>query len=83
VIDEAAMANMLQAGELGGAGLDVFEHEPTINPRLLKLANVVLLPHMSSATVEARIEMGEKVMINIRTFLDGHKPPDRVIPSML
>jgi glyoxylate reductase len=83
VIDEAAMANMLQAGELGGAGLDVFEHEPTINPRLLKLRNVVLLPHMSSATVEARIEMGEKVMINIRTFLDGHKPPDRVIPSML
>jgi glyoxylate reductase len=83
VIDEAAMANMLQAGELGGAGLDVFEHEPTINPHLLKLPNVVLLPHMSSATVEARIEMGEKVMINIRTFLDGHKPPDRVIPSML
>ena len=83
VIDEASMANMLQAGELGGAGLDVFEHEPTINPRLLKLPSVVLLPHMSSATVEARIEMGEKVMINIRTFLDGHKPPDRVIPSML
>jgi glyoxylate reductase len=83
VIDEASMANMLRAGELGGAGLDVFEHEPTINPRLLKLPNVVLLPHMSSATVEARIEMGEKVMINIRTFLDGHKPPDRVIPSML
>jgi glyoxylate reductase len=83
VIDEASMADMLQAGELGGAGLDVFEHEPTINPRLLKLPNVVLLPHMSSATVEARIEMGEKVMINIRTFLDGHKPPDRVIPSML
>ncbi len=83
VIDEAAMANMLQAGELGGAGLDVFEHEPAINPHLLKLPNVVLLPHMSSATVEARIEMGEKVMINIRTFLDGHKPPDRVIPSML
>jgi glyoxylate reductase len=83
VIDEAAMANMLAAGELGGAGLDVFEHEPAINPRLLKLPNVVLLPHMSSATVEARIEMGEKVMINIRTFLDGHKPPDRVIPSML
>ncbi|HZC15693.1 MAG TPA: D-glycerate dehydrogenase, partial [Caulobacteraceae bacterium] len=81
VIDEASMANMLQAGELGGAGLDVFEHEPTINPRLLKLPSVVLLPHMSSATVEARIEMGEKVMINIRTFLDGHKPPDRVIPS--
>ena len=83
VIDEAAMANMLQAGALGGAGLDVFENEPAINPRLLGLPNVVLLPHMSSATVEARVEMGEKVMINIRTFLDGHKPPDRVLPAML
>jgi glyoxylate reductase len=83
VIDEAAMANMLIAGELGGAGLDVFEHEPAINPKLLGRPDVVLLPHMSSATVEGRIEMGEKVMINIRTFLDGHKAPDRVIPSML
>jgi glyoxylate reductase len=83
VIDEAAMANMLAAGELGGAGLDVYEHEPNINPKLLKLPNVVLLPHMSSATVEGRIDMGEKVMVNIRTFLDGHRPPDRVIPSML
>jgi glyoxylate reductase len=83
VIDEAAMADMLAAGELGGAGLDVFEHEPNINPRLLNRPNIVLLPHMSSATVEARIEMGEKVMINIRTYLDGHKPPDRVLPSML
>jgi glyoxylate reductase len=83
VIDEAAMANMLAAGELGGAGLDVYEHEPTINPKLLKLSNVVLLPHMSSATVEGRIDMGEKVIVNIRTFLDGHRPPDRVIPSML
>ena len=83
VIDEAAMANMLAAGELGGAGLDVYEHEPAINPKLLKLPNVVLLPHMSSATVEGRIDMGEKVIVNIRTFLDGHQPPDRVIPSML
>jgi glyoxylate reductase len=83
VIDEAAMANMLAAGELGGAGLDVYEHEPAVNPKLLKLPNVVLLPHMSSATVEGRIEMGEKVLVNIRTFLDGHRPPDRVIPSML
>ncbi|HEX4179280.1 MAG TPA: D-glycerate dehydrogenase [Caulobacteraceae bacterium] len=83
VIDEAAMANMLAAGELGGAGLDVYEHEPAINPKLLKLSNVVLLPHMSSATVEGRIEMGEKVIVNIRTFLDGHRPPDRIIPSML
>jgi glyoxylate reductase len=83
VIDEAAMANMLAAGDLGGAGLDVFENEPAINPKLLKLANVVLLPHMGSATLEGRIEMGEKVMINIRAFLDGHKPPDRVIPAMI
>jgi glyoxylate reductase len=83
VIDEAAMANMLANGDLGGAGLDVYEHEPAINPKLLKLANVVLLPHMSSATVEGRLEMGEKVIVNIRTFLDGHRPPDRVIPSML
>jgi glyoxylate reductase len=83
VIDEAAMANMLAAGELGGAGLDVYEHEPAVNPKLLKLTNVVLLPHMGSATIEGRIDMGEKVIVNIRTFLDGHRPPDRVIPSML
>src|SRR5882757_4926267 len=83
VIDEAAMANMLEAGELGGAGLDVYEHEPAINPKLLKLANVVLLPHMGSSTIEGRVDMGEKVIINIRAFMDGHRPPDRVIPSML
>ncbi len=83
IIDEAALAGMLQRGELAGAGLDVYEHEPTVNPKLLKLANVVLLPHMSSATIEGRLDMGEKVIINIRTWMDGHKPPDRVIPSML
>ena len=83
IIDEASLAAMLRAGELAGAGLDVFEHEPTINPKLLGLPNVVLLPHMSSATIETRIDMGEKVIINIRTWMDGHKPPDRVIPSML
>ena len=83
VIDEAAMANMLAAGKLGGAGLDVYEHEPTINPKLLKLPNVVLLPHMGSATIEGRVEMGEKVLINIQTWMDGHRPPDRVIPAML
>jgi glyoxylate reductase len=83
VIDEAALANMLAAGELGGAGLDVYEHEPAINPKLLKLPNVVLLPHLGSATVEGRVEMGEKVIINIKAFLDGHRPPDRVISSML
>ena len=66
-------------GEMAGAGLDVFEHEPAVNPKLLELDNVVLLPHMSSATVEGRIDMGEKVLINIKTFADGHKPPDRVL----
>jgi len=83
VIDEGALANMLARGEIGGAGLDVYEHEPAINPKLLKLPNVVLLPHMGSATVEGRIDMGEKVIVNIKTFMDGHRPPDRVIPSML
>ncbi len=83
IIDEAALAGMLQRGELAGAGLDVYEHEPAVNPKLLKLPNVVLLPHMSSATIEGRIDMGEKVIINIRTWMDGHKPPDRIIPSML
>ena len=83
VIDENALMRMLQAKEIAGAGLDVFEHEPAINPKLLRLDNVVLLPHMGSATLEGRIDMGEKVIVNIRTFMDGHKPPDRVLPSML
>jgi glyoxylate reductase len=83
IIDESALAAMLEAGEIAGAGLDVFEHEPAVNPKLLKLPNVVLLPHMSSATIEGRVDMGEKVIVNIRTWMDGHKPPDRVIPSML
>ena len=86
VIDEGALARMVEAGELAGAGLDVFEEEPAINPKLLKLARshkVVLLPHMASSTIEGRVDMGEKVIINIRTFLDGHKPPDRVLPSMV
>ena len=83
VIDENALTRMLIAGEIAGAGLDVFEHEPAVNPKLLKLKNVTLLPHMGSATLEGRIDMGEKVIINIKTFADGHKPPDRVIPAML
>ncbi|MBL8705405.1 MAG: D-glycerate dehydrogenase [Rhodospirillales bacterium] len=82
VIDENALARMLAAGELAGAGLDVFENEPAINPKLLKLDNVVLLPHMGSATIEGRIDMGEKVIINIKTFVDGHSPPDRVLEAM-
>ncbi|HVV64600.1 MAG TPA: D-glycerate dehydrogenase [Rhizomicrobium sp.] len=83
VIDENTLARMLEAGELSGAGLDVFEHEPAVNPKLRKAKNVVLLPHMGSATLEGRMDMGEKVIINIKTFADGHKPPDRVIPAML
>ena len=83
VIDENALARMLETGKLSGAGLDVFEREPAVNPKLLKQKNVLLLPHMGSATLEGRIDMGEKVIVNIKTFADGHKPPDRVIPAML
>jgi len=86
VIDENALARLIATGEIAGAGLDVFEHEPAINPKLVKLARVgkiVLLPHMGSATLEGRVDMGEKVIVNIKTFLDGHRPPDRVLPSML
>ncbi len=83
VIDEAALAKALKSGRIAGAGLDVFEREPLVNEELLGLPNVVLLPHMGSATLEGRIEMGEKVIVNIKTFADGHKPPDRVIPAIL
>jgi glyoxylate reductase len=83
VIDENALTRGLRAGEIAGAGLDVFEHGHEINPRLRELKNVVLLPHMGSATVEGRLEMGEKVIINIKTFADGHRIPDQVLPGML
>ena len=83
VIDENALTRMLRAGEIAGAGLDVYEHGVDVNPRLRDLTNVVLLPHMGSATRESRIEMGEKVLINIKTFDDGHRPPDQVVPAML
>jgi len=79
VIDENALIRMLSAGELAGAGLDVFENEPAVNSRLLQMPNVVALPHMGSATTEGRNDMGEKVLINIKTFADGHNPPDRVL----
>lgn len=82
VIDENELARMIEAGSIAGAGLDVFEHEPAINPKLLASSRVVALPHMSSATIEGRIDMGEKVIINIKAFLDGHAPPDRVHPAM-
>jgi glyoxylate reductase len=82
VIDENTLTRMLAAGEIAGAGLDVFEHEPAVNPKLLRLDNVVLLPHVGSATIEGRMDMGEKVIINIKTFIDGHRPPDRVLETM-
>ncbi len=86
VIDENALARLIENEEIAGAGLDVFEHEPAVSPKLIKLAKagkVVLLPHLASATVEGRVDMGEKVIVNIKTFMDGHRPPDRVLPSML
>jgi len=86
IVDENALIRMLEAGELANAGLDVFEHAPAVNEKLIALAKagkVTLLPHMGSATHEGRADMGEKVIINIRTFVDGHRPPDRVLPSML
>jgi glyoxylate reductase len=82
VIDENELARLLESGAISGAGLDVFEHEPAVNPRLLASNRVVALPHMSSATIEGRIDMGEKVIINIKAFADGHAPPDRVHPAM-
>ncbi|MDX5350022.1 MAG: D-glycerate dehydrogenase [Paracoccaceae bacterium] len=82
VIDQNALTRALRAGELAGAGLDVYEQGSELNPRLRDLPNVVLLPHMGSATIEGRIEMGEKVIINIKTFADGHRPPDQVVPGM-
>ncbi|KAA0077973.1 D-glycerate dehydrogenase [Tardiphaga sp. P9-11] len=86
VIDEETMIKLIESGDIAGAALDVFEHEPAVSPKLVRLARagkVVLLPHMGSATIEGRVEMGEKVIINIRAFLDNHKPPDRVLPAML
>jgi glyoxylate reductase len=83
IIDEESLIKLIHDGKIAGAGLDVYEHEPALNSKLLKLAakgKVVLLPHMGSATLEGRIDMGEKVIINIRAFFDGHRPPDRVLP---
>lgn len=82
VIDENALTRMLRAGEIAGAGLDVFEDGANVNPRLRSLESVALLPHVGSATREGRVEMGEKVMINIKTFDDGHRPPDLVVPGL-
>jgi glyoxylate reductase len=79
VINENALIGLLEAGEIAGAGLDVYESEPALNAKLLKMDNVVLLPHMGSATIEGRQDMGEMVLINIQIFVDGHKPPNRVL----
>src|ERR1700674_5894358 len=86
VIDEETLTKLIETGEIAGSGLDVFEHDPAVNPKLVRLGKAgkgTLMTHMGSATIEGRVEMGEKVIINIRTFLDNHKPPDRVLPSML
>ena len=84
IIDEKALTAMLEANQLAGAGLDVFAHAPAVAPKLVRLAKagkVTLLPHMGSATYESRIDMGEKVIVNVKAYLDGHKPPDRVLPD--
>ena len=83
VIDELALLDLLKEKKIAGAGLDVYEHEPVVTSALIDLPNVVLLPHIGSATIEGRHAMGEKVIINIQTFFDGHTPPDRVVPAML
>lgn len=83
VVDEEALADMISDGRLAGAGLDVYSKEPAVSPKLLEARNVVLLPHMASSTVESRFDMGERMLINIKMFADGHKPPDRIIPDML
>jgi glyoxylate reductase len=83
IVDEEELTRLLETRAIAGAGLDVFEHEPAVDPRMRALDNVVLLPHMGSATIEGRIAMGERVIINIKTFADGHRPPDRVLDAML
>ncbi|MBY0519790.1 MAG: D-glycerate dehydrogenase, partial [Sphingomonas sp.] len=79
IVDEEALVDALEAGRLAGAGLDVWKHEPQIDPRLLALPNVVMTPHMGSATYEGRLATGEKVIANIRVWADGHRPPDQVL----
>ena len=83
IIDQKALVKQLKNGQLGGAGLDVYDSEEVIGSDFKSLKNVFLLPHMGSSTLEGRIEMGEKVIINIKTYLDGHRPPDQIVPSML
>ena len=86
IIGEDTLIRLIQEGKIAGAGRDVFQHEPAVNPKLVKLASkgkVVILPHMGSATMEGRIDMGEKVIVNIRAFIDGHRPAERVLPNRI
>ncbi|ESQ90003.1 2-hydroxyacid dehydrogenase [Asticcacaulis sp. AC460] len=83
IVDEQALAAMLREKRIAGVGLDVYEREPAINQELIGLPNAILLPHMASSTIEARTDMGDRVILNVKTFQDGHRPPDRVIPAML
>ena len=79
LVDEEALISALEAGRIAGAGLDVYTHEPAVDPRLLEIPNVVLLPHLGSATVVGRAASGERVITNIRVWADGHRPPDQVL----
>ena len=83
IIDETALVALLEQGAIAGAGLDVFENEPTIHPKLYGMENVVILPHLGSSTIEGRVAMGERVIVNAKTFIDGHKPPNRVLETLL
>jgi len=81
IIDETAMVKLLSEGKISSAGLDVYEHEPDINAELLTLSKPVLLPHVASATLEGRIAMGERVLVNVKSFIDGHTPPDLIVEA--
>ena len=83
IIDENALVRILEGGAIGGAGLDVFENEPNVNPKLLQMENVVIVPHLGSATIEGRIAMGECVVVNVKSFIDGHRAPNRVLEKLL
>jgi glyoxylate reductase len=83
IVDEKALADALEHGTIAGAGLDVYEREPKVSPRLLDLDNVTLLPHIGSATIEGRRAMGDKVIMNIKIWSDGHVPPDKVLEGWI
>ena len=83
IIDETALVGLLESGAIAGAGLDVFENEPDIHPKFFDMENVVILPHLGSATIEGRVAMGERVIVNAKSFIDGHKAPNRVLETLL